>query len=87
MLLSYKPLHLEAQEHLQEDGCVVDIKVPSPAMLDFIDSNQNSHVNGPPLELADPLPAAANSSAFNKRKKNNAHWMLMISDAAVVLLD
>ena len=26
MLLSYKPLHLEAQQRLQE-GCVVDIKV------------------------------------------------------------
>ena len=25
MLLSYKPLHLEAQQHLQEEGCVVDI--------------------------------------------------------------
>ena len=27
MLLSYKPLHLEAQQRLQEEGCVVDIKV------------------------------------------------------------
>ena len=26
LLLSYKPLHLEAQERLQEEGCVVDIK-------------------------------------------------------------
>ena len=26
MLLSYKPLHLEAQQRLQEEGCVVDIK-------------------------------------------------------------
>ena len=25
MLLSYKPLHLEAQQCLQEEGCVVDI--------------------------------------------------------------
>ena len=25
MLLSYKPLHLEAQQRLQEEGCVVDI--------------------------------------------------------------
>ena len=25
MLLAYKPLHLEAQQRLQEDGCVVDI--------------------------------------------------------------
>ena len=25
LLLSYKPLHLEAQQHLQEEGCVVDI--------------------------------------------------------------
>ena len=27
MLLSYKPLHLEAQQRLQEEGCVVDIKL------------------------------------------------------------
>ena len=26
LLLSYKPLHLEAQQRLQEEGCVVDIK-------------------------------------------------------------
>ena len=25
MLLSYKPLYLEAQQHLQEEGCVADI--------------------------------------------------------------
>ena len=25
MLLSYKPLHLEAQQRLEEEGCVVDI--------------------------------------------------------------
>ena len=25
LLLSYKPLHLEAQQRLQEEGCVVDI--------------------------------------------------------------
>ena len=25
MLLSYKPLHLEAQQRIQEEGCVVDI--------------------------------------------------------------
>ena len=25
MLLSYKPLHLEDQQRLQEEGCVVDI--------------------------------------------------------------
>ena len=28
MLLSYKPLHLEAQQRLQEEGCVVDITTP-----------------------------------------------------------
>ena len=26
MLLSYKPVHLQAQQRLQEEGCVVDIK-------------------------------------------------------------
>ena len=46
--------------------------VPSPAILDFMASNQSSPVNGPPLEMVDPLPAAANSPAVNKRKKNNA---------------
>ena len=25
MLLSYKPLHLEAQQRIQEEGCIVDI--------------------------------------------------------------
>ena len=29
LLLSYKPVHLQAQQHLQEEGCVVDIK-PHP---------------------------------------------------------
>ena len=32
MLLSYKPLHLEAQQRLQEEGCVVDIKLFSGAV-------------------------------------------------------
>ena len=27
LLLSYKPMHLEAQQRLQEEGCVVDIKI------------------------------------------------------------
>ena len=26
MLLSYKPMHLQAQQRLQEEGCVVDIR-------------------------------------------------------------
>ena len=34
MLLSYKPLHLEAQQRLQEEGCVVDIMVPTEDNLD-----------------------------------------------------
>ena len=32
MLLSYKPLHLEAQQRLQKEGCVVDIKLFSGAI-------------------------------------------------------
>ena len=32
LLLSYKPLHLEAQQRLQEEGCVVDIKLFSGAV-------------------------------------------------------
>ena len=32
MLLSYKPLHLEAQQRLQEECCVVDIKLFSGAV-------------------------------------------------------
>ena len=28
MLLSYKPVHLQAQQRLQEEGCVVDISKP-----------------------------------------------------------
>ena len=27
LLLSYKPLHLEAQQRLQEEGCIADIMV------------------------------------------------------------
>ena len=27
MLLSYKPVHLQAQQRLQEEGCVVDISI------------------------------------------------------------
>ena len=33
MLLSYKPLHLEAQQRIQEEGCIVDFRVgvrPTP---------------------------------------------------------
>ena len=32
LLLSYKPLHLEAQQRLQEEGCVVDVKLFSGAV-------------------------------------------------------
>ena len=33
--MSYKPLHLEAQQRLEEEGCVVDIKgqLYDPIML------------------------------------------------------
>ena len=33
MLLSYKALHLEAQQHLQEEACVVDIIVANVTIL------------------------------------------------------
>ena len=33
MLLSYKPLHLEAQQRLQGEGCVVDISSPCTRCL------------------------------------------------------
>ena len=33
LLLSYKPLHLEAQQRLQEEGCVVDIELFSGAVV------------------------------------------------------
>ena len=33
MLLPYKPLHLEAQQRLQEEGCIVDIKLFSGARV------------------------------------------------------
>ena len=32
MLLSYKPVHLQAQQRLQEEGCVVDITLLSGTM-------------------------------------------------------
>ena len=32
MLLSYKPVHLQGQQRLQEEGCVVDIKLISGAV-------------------------------------------------------
>ena len=32
LLLSYKPVHLHAQQRLQEEGCVVDIKLFSGAV-------------------------------------------------------
>ena len=32
MLLSYKPLHLEAQQRLQEEGCIVDISIEIPTI-------------------------------------------------------
>ena len=47
MLLSYKPLHLEAQQRLQEEGCVVDIKADMGRMPDT-----------PPTEDADGLSQA-----------------------------
>ena len=34
MLLSYKPLHLEAQQRLQEEGCVVDITASAINLVD-----------------------------------------------------
>ena len=33
MLLSYKPLHLEAQQRLQEEGCVVDINAAEVGLM------------------------------------------------------
>ena len=36
--LSYKPLHLEAQQRLQEEGCVVDINDATSAMNDTHDN-------------------------------------------------
>ena len=38
LLLSYKPLHLEAQQRLQEEGCVVDINLA----CDFCVPNDDS---------------------------------------------
>ena len=75
VVISELPRHSEFSE-LSEYSETVSIsepeQVPSPAMLDFIASNHNSPVHGPPLVPADPPPAAANSPAVNKRKKNNA---------------
>ena len=42
MLLSYKPLHLEAQQRLQEEGCVVDINYQ---VLSFLGNDSNVHEN------------------------------------------
>ena len=41
MLLSYKPLDLEAQQRLQEEGCVVDIR--TRLSTDLINSTEVAH--------------------------------------------
>ena len=41
MLLSYKPLHLEAQQRLQEEGCVVDISISHQEFNSYLGRAQN----------------------------------------------
>ena len=50
MLLSYKPLHLEAQQRLQQEGCVVDIKELRQAPLRRLGGS----IRAPP-QLRSPL--------------------------------
>ena len=50
MLLSYKPLHLEAQQRLQEEGCVVDIN-DEQTMARFLNG-----LNHPMKNIADFQP-------------------------------
>ena len=38
MLLSYKPVHLQAQQHLQQEGCVVDISNPINVETNIIET-------------------------------------------------
>ena len=61
MLLSYKPLHLEAQQRLQEEGCVVDI-------TDFLDSCAGSGLRERTIEQAEKL--------LNNILKNYDDWTL-----------
>ena len=55
MLLSYKPLHLQAQQRLQEEGCVVDISGRAAAPFPWR--------NPPPLQLHLLLSSAWRSPA------------------------
>ena len=56
MLLSYKPLHLEAQQRLQEEGCVVDINAQP--------SNDNDVETKPAVDLDNPQ---SKNQCYNKR--------------------
>ena len=57
MLLSYKPLHLEAQQRLQEEGCVVDINrlvaslTSTPSLLDCICSKNDPREGFIPFDI------------------------------------
>ena len=72
MLLSYKPLHLEAQQRLQEEGCVVDIKTQSGNEHEPSDNvNDDVHVNAQPSNDNDveiePVVDLDNPQSKNQR--------------------
>ena len=72
MLLSYKPLHLEAQQRLQEEGCVVDIS-PHPGQ----EGGGRAHPYwarplSPGAPGGPPVPIFCYMKAFTLEKKSEA---------------
>ena len=82
MLLSYKPLHLEAQQCLQEDGCVVDIthhkkmELRAPHMLHLLNifhENKDSDNCAKVLE-EECIRMFGTKSLYDETLKKSACW-------------
>ena len=61
MLLSYKPLHFEAQQRLQEEGCVVDIS-GTPRPSPHAPARPSSQSPSPPRQQGRKRPATATAA-------------------------
>ena len=69
MLLSYKPLHLEAQQRLQEEGCVVDIKgVMQRSSVSISLSFENQGIN--PVGGSSKVPRTYTNKLRTRNQRN-----------------
>ena len=77
MLLSYKPLHLEAQQRLQEEGCVVDImrQQANPASASSFDAKEAKRWERKKRSLQNPFFITAQKNAGLQPGLCLPHWV------------